>query len=623
MAAPRTRRWYRGTSIALALVLLVGVVAPGAAAKPTDDPASSPPTPAVTERAATNASAQPTIRETQTVTLTPKAGSVLITFRYEIPDSVTELEIQGLTSSDVTAISTDGFDRDGERYVWDGETAPPTITAAVSVPDGSSRLPFGQSSVDTGSWAVVERYSTGISGRFRGTEPTIERETAVAGSGVAGDRLAYLGAYETESRVVDGQRIRLVLPAATSDVRSDRALQRLTSARKRFGGETASDTVYAIPLPASVDTAASGYTTGNAFWIAENGRNAGTTTRVHEYIHTQQQFAPFDSTIWFIEGSADYYGNLYGYYDGRISFDQFRGGVATTDDAEVVLADVSTPRQGAYTKGERVAAALDLRIRAATDGERTLRAVIQRLNAQGGQVTNADIKQAAEDMSGEQLDGWFDRYVTGIAVPEMPEDRDAYAPVTTVDTDGDGIRNIREVELGTDPTAVDTDGDGLDDPTEVNGATDPTAVDTDSDGLDDQTEVNGPTDPTVADTDGDGLDDGHEVELGTDPTVADTDDDGLSDSREVELETKPTVADTDGDGLIDGREVEIGSDPFTTDTDDDGVSDQREVNLGTDPTVADTDGDGYPDNRELTVGTDPTTPTSTLGFWITRALNVL
>ncbi|PSQ20000.1 hypothetical protein BRD04_09380 [Halobacteriales archaeon QS_9_67_17] len=600
MTAPRTRRWYRGTSIALALLLLVGVAAPGAAAKPTDEPASSP-TPVVTERAATNTSAQPTIRETQTMTLTPKAGSVLITFRYEIPDSVTELEIQGLTSSDVTAISTDGFARDGERYVWDGETTPPTITAVVSVPDGSSRLPFGQSSVDTGSWAVVERHSTGISGRFRGTEPTIERETAVAGSGVAGDRLAYLGAYETESQVVDGQRIRLVLPAATSDVRSDRALQRLTSARKRFDGETASDTVYAIPLPASVDTAAGGHAAGNAFWIAENGRNAGTTTWVHEYIHTQQQFAPFDSTIWFTEGTADYYGNLYGYYDGRISFDQFRGEVATTDDAEVVLADVSAPRQGAYTKGERVAAALDLRIRAATDDERTLRAVIQRLNAQGGQVTNADIEQAAEAVSGEQLDGWFDRYVTGVATPEVPEDRDAYAPVTTVDTDGDGIRNVREVELGTDPAAADTDGDGLDDGPEVEGR----------------------TDPVVADTDRDGLVDGREVDIGTNPIATDTDGDRLGDGTELDRGTDPTVADTDGDGLIDGREVEIGSDPLVTDTDDDGVSDPREVNLGTDPTVADTDGDSYPDDRELTVGTDPTTPTSTLGFWITRALNVL
>jgi len=44
MAAPRTRRWYRGTSIALAVVLLVGVVAPGAVAKPTDESAPSSPT---------------------------------------------------------------------------------------------------------------------------------------------------------------------------------------------------------------------------------------------------------------------------------------------------------------------------------------------------------------------------------------------------------------------------------------------------------------------------------------------------------------------------------------------------------------------------------------------------
>jgi hypothetical protein len=435
--------------------------------------------------------------------------------------------------------------------------------------------------------------------------------------------LAYLGAYESRSRVVDGQRIRLVLPAATSDVRADRALDRLASARKRLDTQTDSKTVYAIPLPNSVDTAAGGHASGNAFWIASDSRYNGTTTWVHEYVHTQQRFAGFDSTIWFTEGSADYYADLYGYYDGHIPFERFHDEVATDTDSDVVVADISVPRQGAYTKGERVAAALDQRIRAATDGERTLRAVIRQLNAEGGEVTNADIERVAEEVSGETLDDWFDRYVTGVDTPEVPENSDAYAPVTTVDTDGDGLRSIREVELGTNPMAVDTDGDGLDDLTEVNGPTDPTAADTDSDGLDDGSETEGRTDPTVADTDGDGLDDGREVELGTEPVATDTDGDRLDDGVEVERGTDPLVADTDGDGLNDGREAEIGSDPLATDTDSDGLDDGREVELGTDLTAADTDGDSYPDGREVEVGTDPTTPTSTLGFWITRALNVL
>ncbi len=81
------------------------------------------------------------------------------------------------------------------------------------------------------------------------------------------------------------------------------------------------------------------------------------------------------------------------------------------------------------------------------------------------------------------------------------------------DADGDGLTNLQEFTLGTDPTKADTDGDGLSDGQEVNVTkTDPTKVDTDGDGLSDGDEVNiYKTDPTKADTDGDGLPDGDEV----------------------------------------------------------------------------------------------------------------
>jgi len=42
-----------------------------------------------------------------------------------------------------------------------------------------------------------------------------------------------------------------------------------------------------------------------------------------------------------------------------------------------------------------------------------------------------------------------------------------------VDTDGDGLNDTKEAELGTDPTLVDTDGDGYTDFQEVHAGTDP------------------------------------------------------------------------------------------------------------------------------------------------------
>ncbi len=172
---------------------------------------------------------------------------------------------------------------------------------------------------------------------------------------------------------------------------------------------------------------------------------------------------------------------------------------------------------------------------------------------------------------------------------------------SSFDTDGDGLTDLEEEALGTDPNDADTDDDGIEDGNEVDLGTDPTRADSDGDGLDDGFEVGTTrTDPTVADSDGDGLTDGDEVnEHGTNPTTADTDRDGLSDGDEVNLwGSNPVTQDTDGDGAPDGDEVAAGTDPTLADTDGDGISDTQEVLYGTDPTLADTDEDGLTDGDE-------------------------
>ena len=142
------------------------------------------------------------------------------------------------------------------------------------------------------------------------------------------------------------------------------------------------------------------------------------------------------------------------------------------------------------------------------------------------------------------------------------------------DADSDGLTNLREYQIGTDPTNADSDGDGLGDYDEV---------------------MVYRTNPLSADTDADGLPDKWEVDNGLDPTIGngsrDTDLDGLSDLQEYEIGTSPTLKDTDGDGLADGDEITYGTDPFVADTDGDGVSDHEEI-FGTrsDPLVVDFDG---------------------------------
>ncbi len=128
---------------------------------------------------------------------------------------------------------------------------------------------------------------------------------------------------------------------------------------------------------------------------------------------------------------------------------------------------------------------------------------------------------------------------TPVSTPqETPTVTQTPVPTATAvpDSDGDGLNNLREEELGTDPTKKDTDGDSIPDYAEVKEHS---------------------TDPTEKDTDGDGLDDGAEIrDYGTKATVADTDQDGLSDYAEIhDYQTNPLVADTDDDSLPDGAEI--------------------------------------------------------------------
>ena len=266
---------------------------------------------------------------------------------------------------------------------------------------------------------------------------------------------------------------------------------------------------------------------------------------------------------------------------------------------------------------------------------------------------------------GGELDG--SERANGRNPVDRPEDDVAGAR----DSDGDGLGDDTEEEIGTDPHDPDTDGDGLADGIEVVGAnrTDPTNPDTDGDGIPDGVEDRdhdgrrngGETDPSDADTDHDGLPDGiedadrdGERDPGeTDPTSADSDRDGLPDGiedadhdgerdpgetdpldpdsdnddlvdgledanhdgRKGDDETDPLDPDTDNGGEPDGSEVLGGRNPVddpmddvSEDTDGDGLSDANEVILGTDPEDPDTDDDGVGDGVEITGGTDPTDP---------------
>ena len=196
------------------------------------------------------------------------------------------------------------------------------------------------------------------------------------------------------------------------------------------------------------------------------------------------------------------------------------------------------------------------------------------------------------------------------------------------DSDGDGLSDKLEKELGTDRKKADSDGDGLSDGAEYNQhKTNPLVADTDGDGLSDGAEINTySTSPLKADSDGDGLKDGDEINTyKTDPNKADSDGDGLKDGDEInKYKTDPLKADTDGDGLKDGDEInKHKTDPLKTDSDGDGLSDGDEVNKhACDPTKADTDGDGLNDYAEVVTHKTNPSKADTDGGTITDGVEV-
>ena len=220
---------------------------------------------------------------------------------------------------------------------------------------------------------------------------------------------------------------------------------------------------------------------------------------------------------------------------------------------------------------------------------------------------------------------------TGNACESCPNDADN-------DLDGDGICGDADTcpNVG-NPDQTDTDGDGFGDACDA---------DDDNDGLTDIEEIALGTDPRNPDTDGDWLNDGYEIKAsGTDPMTADGDGDGWKDAiddcpKDAEKVTPGScgcgVADThtDNDGIADCNDgcpgdpnkwtpgscgcgvADSNSDSDTLadcidpDIDGDGMGNSYETANGFNPwdsadALQDRDGDGIPNLDEFLLGLNP------------------
>jgi hypothetical protein len=360
--------------------------------------------------------------------------SVRVTASFYVPNTTVEVRLPS-GASDVDAPAFTQVDGESE-YRLEGSTRA-TLTYTVSVRDQQSEYDT-RNTAATDSWALFRRHRVEPDVVATGEEWTVTERYADDWRGVAGADVAYWGAYERYEQEAGGQQITLVVPAA-ANVSRKRVLDALTATATslRVGARDDQVTVFVAPDPVRRGGLTSGWEVDGTqdIWVHESSSlSTPNDVWVHEYVHTRQDYVASDRVAWFREASAEYYGALFAYRQGRISIGAFKTylrSVGKTDNATVDAPDSWQTREVPYQKGAMVAAALDARIRLASDGERSLQWVVARMNANNGVVTDDDFRRFVEEAAGRSMDDWLDRYVNGTALPTLPQAPVAYA--STID----------------------------------------------------------------------------------------------------------------------------------------------------------------------------------------------
>ncbi|XOV79458.1 MAG: fibronectin type III domain-containing protein [Aestuariibacter sp.] len=109
------------------------------------------------------------------------------------------------------------------------------------------------------------------------------------------------------------------------------------------------------------------------------------------------------------------------------------------------------------------------------------------LSTEESQALVANIPVAANDEFYFRVRACIGEYCSGLS--------NTRSVIPERDSDGDGLTNSEEEEIGSNPYVVDTDGDGLTDAEENELGTSPLFADTDGDGIGDAEEVLAGTDP--------------------------------------------------------------------------------------------------------------------------------
>ena len=184
-----------------------------------------------------------------------------------------------------------------------------------------------------------------------------------------------------------------------------------------------------------------------------------------------------------------------------------------------------------------------------------------------GLPDGSDPRPLSSDRDHDGIDDAADNCAANANPDQANADGDHPGDVCDPDDDNDGLSDVTEAGLTTNPFDLDSDDDGVRDDAEVRLKLNPRRADTDRDGLRDGLErglTKGIADPAgpVKGTDPRRFARDRDPRTKTNARIKDTDRDGLSDGREDRnhngrrnrTETNPLKRDTDHDGIRDGRD---------------------------------------------------------------------
>ncbi|WP_276257550.1 thrombospondin type 3 repeat-containing protein [Haloglomus litoreum] len=372
-------------------------------------------------------------------------GSVEVELGVGVTEPTTEFRVTLPADAEVTA--TDGFDRvDTSTYEWDGRTDGPTVTyrAPVNRTVGDS-IRFAA----TDGWALVDMTDLDVAFSWRSLGPTSYDRRFAVPDGYGGRSMAYLGEYRLANASAAGQQFTVVHPTVVSTNASAAAYAETLAGVAddiRVGARDPTVTAFIAPPPIGADGGeggVGGLATSADMWVAADaatmagpdGTRVSEPIFVHEYVHTRQNYSLAADMAWFTESSAFYYMTVTPHQRGTITERRFDRRFRVADRSrDATLTGTTAAQYRAWaTKGPRTLAALDRRIRTATNGSRSLQDVFRRVNEHEGNVTYAEFRSMVAATAVEPQDEWLDRHVDGPALAPRP-DPDAYpGPGVTVD----------------------------------------------------------------------------------------------------------------------------------------------------------------------------------------------